>query len=312
MAEMENREPRSVAELLEEFEARRKLFGGEKLVFSGVGGRDVYNITAPFQAGEETVIGGRVEARDTELAEAVFFAERDGVWRPLAGVRTFAKLQDPCVARVAGEWVVGGVEFPVRLADGEVGWRMQFYRGKRLEELEPLLTGPERMKDIRLVELADGRVGVFSRPQGAMGGRGTIGFTAVDGLEALDAQVIEQAPLLGGQFRAEEWGGANEAHLLRNGRIGVLGHIACMDAAGKHYYPMVFSLDPETGERTSPRIIAARKYFPEGAPKRPDLVDVIFSGGLQRQADGTATLYAGISDAEAARIDMPDPFLEYE
>jgi len=153
---------------------------------------------------------------------------------------------------------------------------------------------------------------VFSRPQGELGGRGTIGFTAVDSLDRPEARGIEQAPLLRGQFRAEEWGGANEAHLLRNGRIGVLGHIACMDEAGKHYYPMVFSVDPETGEHTPPRIIAARKYFPEGVPKRPDLVDVIFSGGLRRHADGTATLYAGISDAEAARIDMPDPFLEYE
>ena len=312
MTAMENMEPRSVAELLVEFEERRDLSGGEKLIFSGVGERDVYNITAPFQAGEEVVIGGRVEARDTELAEAVFFAERDGVWAPLGGIRTFAKLQDPCVARLGGEWVVGGVEFPVTLADGEVGWQMQFYRGKRLEELEPLLTGPERMKDIRLVELADGRIGVFSRPQGELGGRGTIGFTAVDSLDGLDARAIEQAPLLRGQFRAEEWGGANEAHLLRNGRIGVLGHIACMDEEGKHYYPIVFCLDPETGERTRPRIIAARKYFPEGPPKRPDLVDVIFSGGLRRHPDGTATLYAGISDSEGARISMPDPFLEYE
>ena len=59
-------------------------------------------------------------------------------------------------------------------------------------------------------------------------------------------------------------------------------------------------------------IIAARKQFPEGPSKRPDLVDVIFSGGLQRKDDGTAILYAGISDAWAARVAMPDPFRAYE
>jgi len=46
--------------------------------------------------------------------------------------------------------------------------------------------------------------------------------------------------------------------------------------------------------------------------ERPDLVDVIFSGGLLRHWDGTATLFAGISDAEAAFLHMPDPMLELE
>jgi hypothetical protein len=55
-------------------------------------------------------------------------------------------------------------------------------------------------------------------------------------------------------------------------------------------------------------MVAARRHFPDGPAKRPDLVDVIFSGGLRRRADGSASLYAGISDAAAARVDMPDPF----
>ena len=55
-------------------------------------------------------------------------------------------------------------------------------------------------------------------------------------------------------------------------------------------------------------IIATRSDFPSGESKRPDLQDVIFSGGLLRLEDGTAWLYAGLSDAEAARVLIADPF----
>jgi hypothetical protein len=42
-------------------------------------------------------------------------------------------------------------------------------------------------------------------------------------------------------------------------------------------------------------------------------VDVVFSGGLVRDVEeGKAVLYAGISDAEAQKIIIDDPFLPYE
>ena len=305
--------PATVEDLLVQFEERSRLDGAlprssQKLSFAGVGDRDVYNITAPFHAGGEAVIAGRVEARDSEAAEAVFFIERGGRWEPRPGAPVLSRLQDPCVTTIGGELVVGGVEYPVDLGDGRASWRMVFHRGSALEDLEPFLVGPNHMKDIRLAELDDGRVGVFSRPQGERGGRGTIGFTMVSDLGELSAEMIDAAPLLEGQFREDEWGGANEAHLLADGSLGVLGHIARMDAEGKHYYPMAFALEPDAARWTPPRIIATRSSFPEGPPKRPDLVDVVFSGGLARHGDGTATLYAGISDTEAAWTLLPDPF----
>jgi hypothetical protein len=302
----------SVVELLARFRARPPLSVGERIAFGGVGDRDVYNLGAPFEAAGETIIAGRVESRDSELAEAVFFVERDGVWSPRPASPSFSRLQDPCVARIGGELIFGGVEFPVDLPGGDQGWRMRFYRGKSLQDLDLFLIGPDRMKDIRMLELPGGRIGVFSRPQGDRGGRGTLGFTHVDRLQDLTARAIAEAPLLRGQFQPEEWGGANEAHVLRGGRIGVLGHIARMDEAGKHYYPMVFALDPESGWRSGLKIIATRADFPPGPTKRPELEDVIFSGGLLRNLDGTAVLFAGISDAWAARITLPDPFLKYE
>ena len=115
------------------------------------------------------------------------------------------------------------------------------------------------------------------------------------------------------QFYPEEWGGANEAHLLSNGLVGVLGHIACFDdEMNKHYYPMVFAFDPGSKTASGMEIIAIRKNFPEGPAKLPSLIDVLFSGGLVRRGDGTAELYVGVSDAEAHRIVIPDPFDKYE
>jgi len=92
------------------------------------------------------------------------------------------------------------------------GWRMSFNRGTKLDTLRPFLQGPDHIKDIRLVESASERVGVCSRPQETLGGRGQIGFATVDSLDELTATAIDTAPLLAGQFLSEERGGANELH----------------------------------------------------------------------------------------------------
>ena len=284
-----------------------------KLAFEGVGDRDVYNIAAPFEMDGRQVIAGRVEHRDVEHSEIVFFGEANGAWQPIPSAATFPGLQDPCVTFIGGELVLGGVRFPVTVADGSIGWRMEFYRGTTLNNLLLFLTGPDKMKDVRLVELADERVGVLTRPQGAKGGRGKIGFLVTTSLETITAEAIQDAPLFRAQCLEEEWLGANEAHRLSNGLLGVLGHIAYFDPnEHRHYYPMVFCVNPRTGEASPPEIIACRADFPSGPAKRPDLVDVMFSGGLVRQGDGNATLYAGLSDAEAGCILLPDPFAQFE
>ena len=284
-----------------------------KLPFCGIGQRDVYNISAPFEMDGRQVIAGRIESREVEHSETAFFETANGHWRPITSAMRFLGLQDPCIAFVGGELVFGGVRFPVAMADGGVGWRMEFYRGRSLTTLELFLVGPDKMKDIRLVELAAGQIGVLTRPQGSKGGRGKIGFLTVPGLEAITAEAIQAAPLFDGQCRDEEWLGANEGHLLQNGMIGVLGHIAYFDEQQhRHYYAMVFCVDPRTGRASAPEIIASRSNFPDGPAKRPDLTDVMFSGGLVRHGNGTATLYAGLSDAEAGCVLLPDPFLQCE
>ncbi|UNK20271.1 DUF1861 family protein [Paenibacillus sp. N3/727] len=300
--------------LLQEYNAHAPLAqNAEKLVFTGVGDKDVYNITAPFEDEGKQVIAGRVESRDSEHSEVYFFVEQDGKWVPLEGAPTFT-LQDPFQTHIGGELVLGGVQiYPHPTMENALMWRTVFYKGKNIASLQPFFKGPDGMKDLRLVELQDGSIGVFTRPQGDKGGRGKIGFARVNRLEDLSIDLINDTPLLDGQFTDEEWGGANEAHLLKNGYLGVLGHIASFDAQGdRHYYPMVFALDPATGQFSDIELIAVRNKFLPGAAKRSDLEDVVFSGGLVRNGDGTATLYAGISDAEAHRLTIADPFVKFE
>jgi Protein of unknown function (DUF1861) len=306
------RQARRCSELLADF---RPAAEGQAMLtrFEGVGDRDVYNITAPFNFDGEQLIAGRVEQRSNEISEIVFFHRTGEVWTPRFTSPQFAHLQDPCITIVDGELILGGVRYPVMMPDGSAVWTMEFFRGSSLATLKRFLIGPAKMKDIRFCELDDGRIGVFSRPQGVKGGRGKIGFVIAETLEEVTAQMIQEAPLLQGQFAGGEWGGANEAHRLSDGRLGVLGHVAFWDREGsRHYYPMAFTIDPETMQTTPLQIIARRSMFPSTPAKRHDLEDVVFSGGLVRHGNGKATLYAGLGDAAAGSLAMPDPFAKLE
>ncbi len=305
--------PRSCQELLVEYRSLHPVIeedAGQTLQFGGVGDKDVYNITAPFAWNGQTYLLGRVEARDTEHSEIIFFQLAGESWAPVTSIPPLEGLQDPCITFVDGELILGGVKFPVLLPDGSTGWRMEFYRGNNNGQLTHCFTGPDKMKDIRFKQLEDGRIAIFTRPQGVKGGRGKIGFVIADSFEEMTAEMIEEAPLIENQFLDSEWGGANEVHLLQNGHLGVLGHVASFDEQDhRHYYPMVFSVNPLNGEASELRIIAERRDFPPGPSKRSDLVDVIFSGGLVRDGSGRACLYAGLSDAAAALLTICDPFL---
>lgn len=276
--------------------------------FRGVDGRDVYNPTAPFGYGERKLICARVEPRDSEKSEAVFFEEAgEDIYVPAWDLPRFS-LQDPCITIVAGQYVLGGTEVFSHPDDaGQVVWRTVFFCGEKLTELRPLAKGPLGMKDVRLVELTDHRIGVFTRPQGERGGRGRIGFTVVDQLSDVTEQVMEAAPLLE-LFLPDEWGGVNAAYVLENGDVGVLGHVACFAPEGvRHYYPMTFRINPDTGEHTMPVILAERSEFLPGECKREDLADVLFSAGLYRE-DGQLFLYVGVSDCEVQYMQVEDPF----
>jgi len=308
---MEKIAPITVDQLVSEYHQQRgqASMPTARIMFSGVGDNDVYNITAPLRYQDQRVIAGRVEARDSEHSTIMFFSEHNGCWKPLDNSPTFL-LQDPFFTYIDKELVLGGVEIsPHPTKEGQLTWRTVFYRGEDIFNLQRFATGPEGMKDIRLCQLPDGRIAVFTRPQGEVGGRGSIGYTEIDNLDALTTEVVKGAQLLDKQFVADEWGGVNETHLLENGTIGLLSHIACFDAQGdRHYYPTVFTFDPRTRHYSPMKIIATRKDLTAGTAKRPDLVDVIFPGGLLPINEQCWRLYVGASDSEAHWIDIANPF----
>lgn len=281
----------------------------QRLFFTGVGDKDVYNITAPFEWRGETLLMGRVESRESEISQSMFFYETgQNVWSPKESMPVF-DLQDPFITYIEDELVIGGVEtFPKESEPTKLQWRTIFYKCDLLNNWTLLFTGPIGMKDIRLKQLADGRLLILTRPQGEKGGRGKIGYTVVNSVSDLSEEIIDKAQLLSNFFIDEEWGGANEIHLIDDSHVGILGHIANFDDEGnRHYYPISFILNIETGSYTHVSLLAERKDFLPGPAKRLDLQDVVFSGGLILQHD-EAVLYVGISDADAQYITISNPF----
>lgn len=306
-------ESKSCNHLLKVFNKTPKPTRAKKLVFNGFDGYDIYNPTAPFSYKGNTLIIGRVEKRDSEHSESVFFyKKKDGSYSEFLDLKRY-KLQDPFISIINGFYVFGGTEiFPHPENKNNLWWQTKFYYGKNLSSLKELTTGPRGMKDIRLVELTNNKIGVFSRPQGKIGGRGKIGFTIINSLFDLNSDVINNAKLLD-QFNDDEWGGANEAVVLSNGNIGVLGHMARYSHGDtRHYYPIVFQINPLTYEYSEIKIIAQRSNFVKGPSKRESLTDVLFSGGLVRQKNGKATLFVGVSDVEVQSALIVDPFSCYE
>ena len=300
-----------IKELLPKHRENNLTHDPEKLIFEGVAPKDVYNISSPFEFAGKTFILGRVESRDSEHSQACFF-EAAGPARYVLNLEAPSfQLQDPFYTFIEDQLVVGGVEVREKTSNpSEFEWRTVFYKGTDVTNLERFFEGPFGMKDLRIKGLNDGRILVLTRPQGEKGGRGNIGAVLLDCLDQLTVTAVDEAPLLEGQFIDEEWGGANEIHQLADDRLGVLGHIACFDEAGdRHYYAMTFELSLPDFAIRDVKLVAERQDFLPGQAKRPDLEDVVFSGGILLNGQ-EATLYAGISDAEAQKLDLVNPFVK--
>lgn len=304
--------PKNIDNLLYEFKQRNiKPQDPQKLNFEVDDFNDVYNITAPFKYGNELLIAGRVEKRDSELSEVIFFKNKENSWIKKTDLPIF-KLQDPFISWIDEYITFGGVKVSSDPVSKNISsYKTVFYKGKTLKDLEPFAEGPELMKDIRLLQLKNSKILVLTRPK--VNNDSHIGYTLINSLEELTPQVISKATVIEGQFAENEWGGANSIYELPNGLVAVLGHIAKFDNLNnRHYYSMSFSFNPNTGQSSPLKIIATRGNFGKASYKRPDLIDVIFSGGLIRNNNGYAELYCGISDAEAHKLTIVDPFKEYE
>ena len=292
---------------------------GELLQFAGVDGFDVYNPSIPFSIDGKTVIAGRVECRANEVSQTKFFEKKGDVWELISDAPVL-DLQDPFVTFIGGELWLGGV-YVVWDGPSLVKYSTYFYRGTSLCNLRFAFEGPLFMKDVRMTELADGRIALLSRPQGERmlqqhGCIAKIGFAVADSVDQINADFIEKAPLLEGQFLPDEWGGSNQLYPLSNGLLGIIGHKSWGEYVGDvhiiHYYSMAFALDPDTRAVTQTKLIATRDCFPAGPQKDSRSADVVFTSGILRCGNGKAELYAGLSDCQAGRLLINDPLNEYE
>ena len=278
-------------------------------------GYDVYNCSEPFEWNGARYIFGRVEPRAKMTASvAMMFRETaKDVWTRVMEFG-YLELEDPFVQRIGGELVVGGTRI-TKVAGRYIDFRTVFYRdnGKGPFHLEYYTSGPENMKDIRLVELANGRIGVFTRPRGRetkkkYGVDCAIGYTEVASLRELTPKAVEEARPIKGLFREGEWGGCNQACLRPDGTILVAAHLSFRGAPaadGKPravYCNAAFTFDPATGKASRPKIVATRRLCPASEPKFPYLDDCVFASGFVFLPDGSVDLYTGLCDAAEARI----------
>lgn len=192
-----------------------------------------------------------------------------------------------------------------------------FYRGTEFENLYYFTTGPDCMKDIRLVELKDGRIGVFSRPRSAeikkkYGCESIVGFAIINDLNELSADVIENASPIDNLYGEGEWGRCNQCYCLSERFIGVLGHHCYMDGDLQTYMNVSFVYDMEKNEFFDYQIIGTSSCYPKHEYKRISTSDVAFTSGIVLRDDGLADLYSGIGDACKGRITIDDPFKKYK
>lgn len=307
---------------LEDFVKNRKpSFLGDVVKFTGVDGYDVYNPSIPFQIDGETVLAGRVENRANEVSQTKFFrrTSNENEWTLIADAPVL-DLQDPFVTTIGDETFLGGV-YVIWDGDRVVEYSTYFYRGKTLKDLKLAFKGPKFMKDIRLLELSNGKIAVFSRPQGEkmikeFGCVCKIGFAIADSIDMVNEDFIENAKHLEGQFTSDEWGGCNQLYNLKNGLIGIIGHKSWGETVDGvfviHYYSMAFAINPNTLELTQTKIIGTRNCYPIGPQKNARTADVTFTSGIIRLDNGKAELYSGLNDCEVGKIIIEDPLTEYE
>ena len=300
------------------FEKNRRIYEAALLTFKGVEGYEVYNCSIPFTWHGRSYIYGRVEKPDEWARSVVRLFEKTGKdeYTAVPGSMVY-QLEDPYVQFFGDEIVMGGTHV-VKESGRIKTYHGYFYRGTDLEDMFYFTTGPDRMKDIRLVPLKDGRIGVFSRANGKAveekyGSSAVVGFAIINDLNELTADLIEHAEVIGDLFGRGEWGGCNQCYLLKDGRIGVIGH-KCYSAPDDEginqsvYMNVAFIFDPETHQAMEPKIIATRSSYPAGRAKKPNLKDCAFTSGIVLREDGKVDLYSGLSDTAEGRIVIDNPF----
>ena len=311
----------TIIKMREAYEQRKEKRESAVLRFFGVDGRDVYNCSVPFEQDGKKYILGRVEARDRFACSVTYLFEEgaDGAWYKVESFDALP-IEDPCYTKVNGEIVVIGTHV-VKERGRVKTYYGYFFRGKDIFHLEYFTTGPKYMKDIRLVQLPENKIGVFSRPRcektkALYGSESMVGFTIVSNLDELTAERIENAPYLQNFFEADEWGGVNQAFWLGDNWVGAIGHqsYTAYDEAGAEravYLNTAYLVDINKNEVLEKKVIATRGDYPETPCKLKGLCDCAFTSGIVDETQAIVRLYSGLSDAGQGWVEIENPFSAY-
>jgi len=311
----------NLIEQRKQFKASKKIYESKTLIFHGVEGFDVYNASIPFDWKGKKYIFGRVEKRNEWARSWVRLFENTGLddWTLVSNSMIY-QLEDPYITMINDNLVLGGthVRYKQSCIDTYYGY---FYKGMDINDLYYFTTGPDYMKDIRLVEISDKKIGVFSRPRSeevrkTFGSEAVIGFSIIDSLDDLTPEVIETAPVILDLFNRDEWGGCNQCYYLESGHIGVIGHkcYKTEDPNGGEiftYMNISFIFDLKNHVAKDVKIIGTRSCYPIGPAKKATLVDCAFTSGIVMREDGKVDLYSGIGDCQVGRIVIDYPFEGY-
>lgn len=305
-----------IEELISNHETSKIIYNRGLLEFD-VNGYDVYNCSLPFEYEGKIYVWGRVEKREDWATSLTMLFEKSesGKFVRKAGVEALP-IEDPFMVKIHGEYVLGGSHV-VKEKGLIKTYYMYFYRGKSPFALKYFTTGPDYMKDIRLVELEDGRIGLFSRPRcqaiiDEYGTESQIGFTIVDSLDDIDAEVIENAEYIPGIFAPKEWGGINQAISFGDGQIGLIGHQSYNLYQEGVEYPVYVNTalvyDYINKRIFDKKVIGVREDYPPTESKLKTLCKCAFTTGILLKNDDTVELYSGLSDVGEGVIEIPNPF----
>ncbi|CAJ1006310.1 putative Protein (DUF1861) [Leishmania naiffi] len=300
--------------------AKRKEFERTKVVqeatfisFKGLDTHDIYNCCVPFRISGVYHVFGRTERRNEWVRSFVRLFRQTGHDEYTLVERAMQwQLEDPFIVKVQGEVLFGGVR--VTKDHGKVsGYMCDFYRGT-IDDMHYFTSGPPKMKDIRLVELADGRIGIFSHHKTLT--TCTTGFTTIDSLDDLCSQIIDAAKPIDHTLFGDAWGGVNQPYLLSTGKIGCISHHGYLDKdvngeVVNVYCITSFVYDPVTNKCFEYKILGTKNCFPECPAKAPKLVDCVFASGIVMRDDGKCDLYSGVGDTRQGRMVIEYPFEGY-
>ncbi len=304
----------TVAKYRDEFEKNKKIYESTLLTFKGLKpDEDVYNCSIPFVFKGEKYIFGRVEPHDKWATSRIYiFKETAPDVFTVVENSISHRMEDPFVALIDGEMVFGGV-LCKKMKGKAISFNTCFFKGKDPFELDYFTTGPNDMKDIRLVKLPEG-IGVFSRPDGY------VGFTVIKDIMDLDDEVISNAEII--DFIPDEgYGGVNQCFYLDSGLIGIIGHLVYPKINKDKQTERVYMnnaavFDPKLKKTIMNKIIGTRRCYPESNHIKMGcqgvlLDDTAFTSGIVLRDDGLVDLYSGLSDALEGRITIDYPFEGY-